>query len=158
MTFHDLPAVTGDTARAAGAGPRAGESGERSVSMPRPAERLDDDQPLFDVPDSAVVAVVAEVRLRAFYRGYAGAQTTRLHVERDTPVRRYSSTAQSPKWPESWCGVTASPTRQSQTIYVDPLPTHPPDGLEWCAKCLGHLAERLGMLGEVGQLLAAAAA
>lgn len=125
------------------------------MSMPRPPEQAhDDDQPLFDVPDSAIVP---KTGLRAFFRGYQGTQRTRLHVLRDTPVNRYSTPRAGFNGDEGWCGTSAAPTYQSATLWIDPLPRHPPDGLVWCPTCVGRLAERLGLLDQVAELLAAAA-
>lgn len=116
---------------------------------------------LFEVPASAIVAPTPErVRATAFYHGYLSARTTLLHVLRDTPVRRYVSPHSSGAdhdWGQGWCGTSATNSTRSVTVFLDPLPTQPPDGLVWCPTCLGRLAGRLGLLGVVGELLASAA-
>jgi hypothetical protein len=101
---------------------------------------------------------------RAVYRGYhqrgkRSARVTRLHIIRETPVARHR-----PEWhslreqpaEQTWCGQFATPHTNSEPVIFDPMPEKPPEGLSWCPACIGHLAEELGLLGEVAARLAAA--
>lgn len=93
-------------------------------------------------------------RARALYRGYyeggrRAGQVRRLHVIRD-------------KGPAGWedgkqvlCGLHAWPCTNSVPVILDPVPDRPPEGLEWCPKCVGLLAGLYGLLDEVAASLAA---
>ena len=52
------------------------------------------------------------------------------------------------------CGVQAWACQGSDPVIIDPMPACPPDGLSWCPACIGHLAETLGVLGDVAGRLA----
>lgn len=98
---------------------------------------------------------------RAVYRGYwqggkRSARVTRLHIIRETPVRRstYGPSRDEPRL-ETWCGQGAQQHTNSEPVIFDPMPAKPPEGLAWCPKCIGHLAEMLGLLGTVAEHLAA---
>lgn len=101
------------------------------------------------------------VRARAVYRGYhqggkRSARVTRLHIIRDTPVYRASyGPIHSRSGEQTWCGQFATPHTNSEPVIFDPMPAEPPEGLAWCPACIGHLAERYGLLGEVASMLAA---
>ena len=89
---------------------------------------------------------------RAVYRGYwqggkRSARVTRLHIIREQGKRH--------PWLETWCGQSAQQHTNSEPVIFDPMPAEPPEGLLWCPKCIGHLAERLGLLGTVAEELAA---
>lgn len=100
---------------------------------------------------------------RAVYRGYwqggkRSARVTRLHIIRDTPVAARRSACRpfhKPPAEQTWCGQFAVRHTNSEPVIFDPMPGAPPDGLEWCPACIGHLAERYGLLGEVASALAA---
>lgn len=64
----------------------------------------------------------------------------RLHVirEDDDPSSR-----------RPWCG------RNGGTIVIDPMPAEPPEGMTWCPECVGLLAGRYGLLGDIAESLAA---
>lgn len=88
---------------------------------------------------------------RAVYRGYwqggkRSARVTRLHIIREDGKH---------SWPEMHCGQSATPHRNSEPVIFDPMPAEPPEGLKWCPQCIGHLAEQLGLLGEMASMLAA---
>jgi hypothetical protein len=88
---------------------------------------------------------------RAVYRGYwqggkRSARVTRLHVIREG--------GKNP-WLETWCGQAATQHKNSEPVIFDPMPAAPPEGLAWCPKCIGHLAERYGLLGDIAESLAA---
>ena len=53
------------------------------------------------------------------------------------------------------CGQSARRHTSSDPMVINPMPSCPPDGLAWCPVCVGHLAEVLGLLGEVAASLAA---
>jgi hypothetical protein len=102
-------------------------------------------------------------RARAVYRGYwhggkRSARVTRLHVIRDTPVAghrpAYQPFHRSPGI-QTWCGQSAGRHTNSEPVIIDPIPDAPPHGLAWCPQCIGHLAERYGLLGEVAASLVA---
>ena len=100
---------------------------------------------------------------RAVYRGYwqggrRSARVTRLHVIRETPVRGHRSAYRpfhEPATLQTWCGQSAQQHTNSEPVVFDPMPAEPPEGLRWCPACIGHLAEQLGVLGEVAARLAA---
>ena len=100
---------------------------------------------------------------RAVYRGYwqggkRSARVTRLHIIRDTPVAAHSSAYRpfhQPSAVQTWCGQSATRHQHSEPVIIDPMPSSPPEGLKWCPACVGHLAELLGVLGEVAAGLAA---
>jgi hypothetical protein len=103
-----------------------------------------------------------ETMARAVYRGYwqggkRSARVTRLHVIRDTPVAGHRSDFRPFRQPpalQTWCGQGAGLHQHSEPVIVDPMPDAPPEGLAWCPQCIGHLAERYGLLGEMGASLA----
>jgi hypothetical protein len=100
---------------------------------------------------------------RAVYRGYwqggkRSARVTRLHIIRDTPVAGHRSAYRPFRerpGVETWCGQSAQPHTNSEPVIFDPMPAVPPEGLLWCPQCIGHLAERYGLLGEIAECLAA---
>ncbi len=90
---------------------------------------------------------------RAMYRGYPAsssprksARVTRLHIIREEGPNG---------WPQTWCGQSAGVHRNSQPVIIDPMPLRAPEGLSWCPKCIGHLAERYWLLDEIAESLAA---
>ena len=92
--------------------------------------------------------MVAGMTARAAYRGYVqdgkrSSRVTRLHVIRE--VEPWESLP----GPRFWCGQSAWPHRKSVPVILDPAPMFPPAGLKWCPACIGHLAERLGLLDDV---------
>lgn len=101
---------------------------------------------------------------RAVYRGYwqggkRSARVTRLHIIRETPVAPHSSAYRPWREPaagQTWCGQHATPHKNSEPVIFDPMPDKPPEGLSWCPACIGHLAEELGVLGDVAARLATA--
>ena len=90
---------------------------------------------------------------RAFHRGYVtdgkrAGQVRRFHILRE-------------KGPGDWepgklalCGTQAWPVTRSDPVIFDPMPPEPPEGLAWCPKCIGHLAELQGVLGDIAARLA----
>lgn len=115
-----------------------------------------DEPQLFNVPASKIVPV-ERVALVAFHSGFTGKMVTRLHVLRDVPTRRKAYPSPVPAGrAEGWCGTPATPTLRAPVVYLDPMPSCPPEGLCWCPMCLGRLAERLGLLDQIGVLLAGA--
>lgn len=91
--------------------------------------------------------------IRTLVRGYHAAtgrrarQVQRVHVIRENGPKGRSGTG-------AWCGVHAYDVTNSPPIVRD-APHSLPDGLQWCPKCIGHLAEQLGRLNEIAQLLGA---
>lgn len=90
--------------------------------------------------------------MRAFYRGYNAAtgrrakQVRRLHVVReDGKFAGKQGLCGAPGW-----GVTQSPP-----IVIDPLPSSPPAGLDWCRACVGHAAALVGQLDAFARIVAA---
>lgn len=98
---------------------------------------------------------------RAMYRGYfsngrkQSSLVRRLHVIRDTPVRSNSYRFHPVRPEVTWCGQSAGPHRNSEPVILDPIPSRPPEGLTWCPKCVGHLAEHYQLLDEIAASLAA---
>jgi hypothetical protein len=91
---------------------------------------------------------------RAMYCGYwtghkRAGQVRRLHIIRESGPRG------CPDGSQALCGQSAGQHRNSGPVIIDPLPARPPEGLLWCPKCIGHLAERLGLLDEIAASLAA---
>lgn len=91
---------------------------------------------------------------RALYRGYwsggkRAGQVRRLHIIREDGPKGWEPGKQV------LCGQHAWSVRNSDPVILDPMPVRPPEGLEWCPKCVGLLAERLGLLGEIAASLAA---
>ena len=91
---------------------------------------------------------------RALYRGYwsggkRAGQVRRLHIIREDGPAGWEPGKQT------MCGQAAWNCTHSEAVILDPLPDRPPEGLAWCPKCVGHLAERLGLLEEIGSSLAA---
>lgn len=92
--------------------------------------------------------------IRTCQRSYAdstrrSARVTRVHVVRETATRSLAAGEQT------LCGQHAYPVTNSEGIVRD-APHALPDGLSWCPKCVGHLAERLGRLDEVARLIGVA--
>lgn len=92
--------------------------------------------------------------MRAFYRGYSAAtgrrakQVRRLHVVReDGKFAGKQGMCGAPGW-----GVTHSPP-----IVLNPMPSEPPAGLDWCRACIGHAAAVVGQLEAFARIVAAAA-
>jgi hypothetical protein len=90
---------------------------------------------------------------RAIHSGYfdgtrRGRQVRRVHILRE----------EGP-WAgkQGLCGQGVYKVTNSTPVVIDPMPCKPPDGLSWCPKCVGHLAERLGVLDKVAAGLAALA-
>jgi hypothetical protein len=105
---------------------------------------------------------VVDVMARAVYRGYwhggkRSARVTRLHIIRETPVAGHRSAYrpfhETPAM-RTWCGQSATQHQHSEPVVLDPMPSSPPEGLRWCPACIGHLAEQLGVLGDVAARLA----
>lgn len=73
---------------------------------------------------------------RAFYRSYASARTTRLHIMRECG-----------KFPgrQGWCGTQAGTVTRSVAVVLDPMPDEPPAGLTWCPLCVTRAAEKAGV-------------
>lgn len=91
---------------------------------------------------------------RGLYRGYwsggkRAGQVRRLHIIREDGPKGWAPGKQT------MCGQGAWDVTHSDAVILDPLPDRPPEGLAWCPKCVGHLAERLGLLEEIGSSLAA---
>lgn len=90
---------------------------------------------------------------RAMYRGYydrrRAGQVRRLHVIREEGPGYWSPGSMT------WCGQLAGAATHSDPVILDPMPAEPPEGLSWCPKCIGQLAELLGLLGEIAASLAA---
>jgi len=113
--------------------------------------------------DRAGEGPVALVMPRAVYRGYRddgkrSALVTRLHIIRETPVAAHRSVYRpfhDRPAEQTWCGQSATRHQHSEPVVIDPMPSSPPEGLKWCPACIGHLAELLGLLDEVGAKLAA---
>jgi hypothetical protein len=86
---------------------------------------------------------------RGYYAGSRRAgQVTRVHVVREEGPRGWDPG----NGPQTMCGQSAWKGQNSAPIIRD-APHALPDGLQWCPKCTGHLAERLGWLNEVAKLL-----
>jgi hypothetical protein len=89
--------------------------------------------------------------MRAFYRGYHAAtgrragQVRRLHVMREDG-----------KFPghQALCGAAGWGHTNSPPVIIDPLPTTPPEGLEWCRSCVGHAADLVGALAGFARMIA----
>ncbi|MGW1405052.1 hypothetical protein [Streptomyces sp. NPDC002403] len=89
--------------------------------------------------------------MRAFYRGYnsrsghRAAQVRRLHIMREDG-----------KFPgrSGECNAAGWAHRDSDPVILDPMPTAPPPGLEWCPACIGRAAERAGLLTQFAATLA----
>ena len=85
-----------------------------------------------------------------YYAGRARArQVRRLHVIREDGPLGWESGKQT------LCGQHAWQVRNSQPVVIDPMPARPPEGLRWCPKCIGHLAEALGLLDDIAGEVAA---
>jgi hypothetical protein len=92
--------------------------------------------------------------LRAVHRGYwtggkRAGQVRRPHVIRENGPKGWEPGTQT------LCGQGAWGVQHSDAVILDPAPDRPPEGLAWCPKCIGHLAERLGLLDEVAASLTA---
>jgi hypothetical protein len=93
--------------------------------------------------------------VRTLERGYAAStgnragQVRRVHVIREEGPRGWEGSTR-----RTWCGGIAGNHRDSVPVIRD-APHELPEGLAWCPKCIGHLAEQLGRLGEVARLLGA---
>lgn len=85
---------------------------------------------------------------RAVYHDYyagrkRGAQVRRLHILREEGPGNWEPGEQT------LCGQHAWSVTRSNPVIISPLPARPPEGLKWCPKCIGHLAELLGLLDDV---------
>lgn len=82
---------------------------------------------------------------RAFYSGYRSSMVRRVHIMREDG-----------RWAggQGLCGIAGRATAKSPVVVLDPMPDTPPAGLTWCPSCMGHLAERAGMLPAWGEVLA----
>lgn len=77
---------------------------------------------------------------RAFYRPYPGRGTV-LHVMReDGPFPGKQGECGAPGW-----------SGRTTPVILDPIPGKPPEGVTWCATCVGRLARRLGILAPVAR-------
>lgn len=89
--------------------------------------------------------------MKAYYKGYKRQGVAKVHIVRDTPVKRYSS-GWSRDFPQAWCGVSATSYENSPVVDVDPA--KPLDaGLSWCGTCVGKAAAASGLVAEVLALL-----
>lgn len=92
--------------------------------------------------------------VRTVERGYpSGAsrrsrRVTRVHVIREEQPRDWRGGDSA----HTWCGQHAYDVTGSRAL-VREAPHPLPEGLAWCPKCVGHLAEHAGRLGEVARLL-----
>lgn len=90
--------------------------------------------------------------VRTVERGYFAStgrrskRVTRVHVIRETGTRSLAPGSQT------LCGTSATRHQNSEPV-VRNVPHPLPEGLAWCPACIGHLAERLGRLGEVARVL-----
>jgi hypothetical protein len=85
---------------------------------------------------------------RAIHRGYVSGgrragQVRRLHIVREDGPPGWQPGTQT------LCGQGAWSVTRSDAVVIDPIPARPPDGLRWCPKCVGHLAEVLGLLDDI---------
>ncbi|MGW7197249.1 hypothetical protein [Streptomyces chryseus] len=93
--------------------------------------------------------------MRAFHRGYdptigrRGPQIRRLHIMRE--LGNFAGR-------QGLCGAAGWAHRTSNAVIIDPMPTAPPEGLEWCPACVGRAAEELGTLRWFAAALASLAA
>jgi hypothetical protein len=90
--------------------------------------------------------------VRAFYRGYHAATGRRA-----AQVRRVHIVREDGKFPgrQGLCGTTGWGVTNSPPVLIEPLPTEPPDGLEWCRSCIGHAAALVGQLNAFARMIAA---
>lgn len=85
---------------------------------------------------------------RAVYHDYVagarrGGQVRRLHI-----IREHGPAGWDPG-KQTLCGQHAWAVTRSDPVIIDPAPARPPEGLRWCPKCIGHLAEVLGLLDDI---------
>lgn len=101
---------------------------------------------------------------RAFYRSYVdgtrrGGQVRRVHIERLAPKEprrvREGRAPMSESGRQAWCGTHTWGVTRSEPVWLNPIPAVLSEGLSWCANCLGHYAEEMGRLAEIGALLVA---
>lgn len=99
----------------------------------------------------AVMAVA-----KAFYRDYPASSPRRAGQVRVCHVLREDG-----KWAhkQAECSAAAWDHRDSRAVMLDPMPAAPPEGLRWCPRCVGLLAQRMGRLDlVVAELVLAGAA
>ena len=96
-------------------------------------------------------------KLTAFRSGWVRSGLRRVHIVRTTPVPEHPAIyRERPRPPQGWCGQPARGTiRSGDIIPVDPAVSLP-EGLHWCAVCVGRAADHAGILPEVVRLLLAA--
>lgn len=94
---------------------------------------------------------------RAVHSGYRDSQDT---GRRAGQVRRLHIIREDGALPgrQTHCGQGAYRVRHSEPVILHPIPEQPPQGLSWCPKCIGHLADRLGRLDQIAAQLARQAA
>ena len=95
--------------------------------------------------------------VRTIIRGYKAStgrragQVRRVHVIREEGPRGWDN---SERGNQTMCGQHAWNVTDSPALIRD-IPHPLPEGLSWCPACIGHLAEQLGLLGEVARMLGA---
>lgn len=80
--------------------------------------------------------------------GHRAGQVRRLHVVREHGPRGWEDRPAT----QTLCGQSTGTHRQSQGI-IRATPHPLPDGLTWCPKCVGLLAEQQGRTAEIATLL-----
>ena len=94
--------------------------------------------------------------VRTCQRGYhsggrqPAGQVRRVHVIRETGTRSLEPGGQN------LCGVQAWNCQDSPAV-IREAPHELPEGLSWCPRCVGLLAERFGRTAEIAVLLGLAA-
>ncbi len=97
------------------------------------------------------------MKIRTLQRGYhdggrqPAGQVRRVHVIREEGPRGWSGTRQT------WCGQSSGRVTHSPPV-IREAPHELPEGMSWCPKCVGLLAELAGRLDEVARSLGLTAA
>lgn len=86
---------------------------------------------------------------RSYVRaGHRAGQVQRVHVVREQGPRGWEDKPGT----QTLCGQSTRLHRKSEGVIRD-APHGLPEGLSWCPKCVGLLAEQLGRTAEVARLL-----
>jgi len=80
--------------------------------------------------------------------GHRAGQVQRVHVVRERGPRGWGDSR--PR--QTMCGQSTGTHRQSEGIIRD-APHDLDEGLSWCPKCVGLLAEQMGRTAEIAALL-----
>jgi hypothetical protein len=79
---------------------------------------------------------------KAFYRDYVAGRRRAGQVKLAHILREDGPWAGK----QALCSLQAWDVTDSRAVMLDPMPAAAPEGLRWCPRCVGLLAQRMGRL------------